>query len=63
MNTTSGAYNLSFTNKLSDTFSAFIPSKPTKLHSPGMFISPVQKLFSLATKLPPNTADFTISKL
>ena len=30
MNTTSGAYNLSFTNILSDTFSAFIPPKPKK---------------------------------
>jgi ABC-type phosphate/phosphonate transport system permease subunit len=63
MNTTSGAYNLSFTNKLSDTFSSFIPPKPTKLHSPGIFISPVQKVFSLVTKLLPNTANFTISKL
>ena len=56
MNTTSGAYNLSFTNQLSYTFSAFIPPKPKKLHSPGIFISPVQKVFSLATKLLPNTA-------
>jgi hypothetical protein len=31
MNTSSGAYNLSFTNKLSDTFSAFIPPKPKKI--------------------------------
>jgi hypothetical protein len=33
------------------------------LHSPEIFISPVQKVFSLATKLLPNTANFTISKL
>jgi hypothetical protein len=34
-----------------------------EMYSPGIFISPVQKVFSLATILLPNTANLTISKL